>query len=319
MPNLAESFPSSTTPPLFSVIVLARNMESHIGQCLCRVFRLETPAMEVIVVDVGSTDRTNDVLKSLKDPRLTVVRMPNVGPAAARNAGFACSRGTFIVFFDANDIPVVENWSFVLAKLATDPKAVLAYGAQCVFGSDDDIPRSLPRSMDLPADDKIVPLIFQRNLIHPGTAFIRRGALAAAGGWNESLHFAEDWDLCCRLACLGSFIFCPVPMTGYRQHDQPAMTTAVFDDATDPVLAAIDAIYSSPMVKQKLGNDHAKFKRKALSWQAYHWGTRLVRNGAIVPGARAILGSIMHDPVRLLHMCTYPKRRLRRTADTAAA
>jgi glycosyltransferase involved in cell wall biosynthesis len=312
-------FVSLTTPPLFSVIVLARDIERYIGQCLGRVFEVQDPAMEVIVVEVGFSDGTNDILASLKDPRLTAVRIPDSGPAAARNAGLARSRGRYIVFFDANDFPVVENWSFVLATLAANPDAVLAYGAQRAFGSGDDIPSSLPLNMDCPADDSVVPLIFLRNLIPPGTAFIKRDALVAAGGWNERLHFAEDWDLCCRLACLGRFISCPVLMTGYRKHDETAIATPASDASWDAVLAAIDAIYSSAMVKQKLGNDHAKFRKKALTRQAYHWGTRSVRNGVVVPGARAILWSIAHDPALLVYLCAYPKRWVRGILDSAAA
>jgi glycosyltransferase involved in cell wall biosynthesis len=305
------SLQPSTAPPLLSVIVPVFNMERYVGQCLSSLLKLEEPAMEVIVVDDGSVDGTSEVLSSFTDPRLTVLRTPNGGPSAARNVGFVRSRGSFILPFDADDIAVTENWKLVLATLIANPDAVVAYGTLHVFeGARDDFPRSLPPSMDCPADDKIVPLIFQRNFMQMGTAIITREALAAAGGWNESLRFAEDWELWCRLACLGRFTFCPVLMKGHREHGQSATGAPVSGSARNPALAAIEAIYRSPLVKQRLRGDHSKYKRRALAWQNYHWGTRLVRNRAIWPGAKAILWSITHNLSCLSYLCAYPKRRV---------
>jgi glycosyltransferase involved in cell wall biosynthesis len=298
--------------PQLSVIIPVFNMERYIGECLSSIFKVKEFTMEVIVIDDGSTDDTNVVLKSFTDPRLRVISTPNRGPSAARNVGFASSRAKFILPFDADDIAVVENWRSILVTMAANPDAVLVYGERRGFeGIDNDFPR-LPSGERYPADAEVIPLIFTRNFMQMGAAFIRRDAIAAAGLWNENLRVGEDWDLWCRLACLGRFIFCPVLVMGYRLHDQSAMGSPVLRNVRDPALAAIDAIYSSPMVKLRIGHDHRKLKRKALAWQSYHWGTRLIRNGAVWPGAKAILWAISRDPSHFIHLCAYPRRRLRR-------
>src|SRR4051794_29995782 len=122
-----------TERPVLSVIVPVSNMEKYIGQCLSAILSIPDSTMEVIVVDDGSTDGTTVVLDSFADARLKVLRKSHGGVSAARNAGFKHSRGEFVLPFDADDIPVVENWHSMLVTLAANPDAVLVYGARRVF------------------------------------------------------------------------------------------------------------------------------------------------------------------------------------------
>jgi glycosyltransferase involved in cell wall biosynthesis len=268
--------------------------------------------MEVIVVDDGSTDGTGAVLESFADTRLKVVRERHGGVSAARNVGFKHSRGRFILFFDADDVAVVENWGSILAELAARPDAVLVFGARRVFEGDaDNFPRT-PSDETYPPSDEMVPQIFMRNFINPGAVFIRREAFETAGLWNESLSQGEDWEMWCRLACVGRLVHCPVLVIGYRRHGQSATGTTVSRDAHDPCLAAIDAIYSHPLVRLRTGVHHHKLKKRALAWRAYYWGTTLIRSGAVWRGLKVLSWSFSRDPSRLLFMFSYPKRFLRR-------
>jgi glycosyltransferase involved in cell wall biosynthesis/ATP-dependent protease ClpP protease subunit len=288
------------------------NMEKYIGQCLSAILSLPDSTMEVIVVDDGSTDGTTVVLDSFADARLKVLRKSHGGVSAARNAGFKHSRGEFVLPFDADDIPVVENWHSMLVTLAANPDAVLVYGARRVFEEEAD---NFWRSFPYPENDAVVPLIFKQNFMQNGSVVIRREAIEAAGLWNENLRVGEDWDIWCRLACLGHFIYCPVLVIGYRRHAQSAIGAAVSRHSQDPVLAAIETIYSHPSVRLKAGAHHHKWKQEALVWQTYHWGTRLIRSGAYWPGAKALVWAMSKDPLQFLYLCSFPYRRLRQLMD----
>lgn len=271
------------------------------------------PAMEIIVVDDGSTDDTRDILSSISDVRLRVFFQHNSGVSAARNTGLRHARGQLILPFDADDVPVVKNWQVLIEVLSFSNEAVVAYGARRVFqGDDESLLSTLPNEDKYPTDNAVVPLIFHQNFMQMGSAIIRREAIERVGGWNESLWIGEDWDMWCRLACIGSFKYCPVLVIGVRRHDQSAMGAPLPRDLEDPTIAAIDSIYSNPLVQRTCGDRLHQMKQKALAWEAYHWATRLIRNRNYSAGIKTMLWSISTDPSRLIHLSGFPKRKLRR-------
>lgn len=88
---------------LVSCIIPTHNYGRFLAEALDSVFAQTWQPIEVIVVDDGSTDRTPEILDRYRG-RLTVIRQEQRGPAAARNAGVADSRGAYLSFLDADDI-----------------------------------------------------------------------------------------------------------------------------------------------------------------------------------------------------------------------
>ncbi|KIZ47873.1 glycosyltransferase family 2 protein [Rhodopseudomonas palustris] len=299
--------------PTLSIIIAAYNAEKYIAQCLAPLTEFRAVDVEIIVVDDGSTDNTEQIVNSFKDPRLTLLNQSNRGPSAARNAAFRHSRGKFILPFDADDIAIAENWPSMIAALEANTDAVLAFGRRSLIHGDSSEVPSLPSTRAEGVNDAAAfPRIFKGNFLqNTGTAIIRREALEAAGLWNEGLRVGEDWDLWCRLACLGSFLSCPVHVMGYRIHAQSAMGAPIQKDFPDPALEAIETIYAHPMVKHATGASRSTLKRKAIAWQTYHWGTRLIRNGETFAGAKKLSQAITLRPSLLIHILGFPWRRLR--------
>ncbi|KNC89992.1 glycosyltransferase [Trabulsiella odontotermitis] len=86
-----------------SVIIPAFNAQDTILPLVNDLLREHTLSIEVIVVDDGSTDRTEDVLRTISDDRLIIIRQENLGVYAARNAALALHRGEWVIFLDADD------------------------------------------------------------------------------------------------------------------------------------------------------------------------------------------------------------------------
>ena len=93
--------PQNTT---VSVIIPTCNRAHLIGRAVKSVLAQTYRDIEVIIVDDGSTDNTEEVVKSFDDPRIRYVKLDvNKGAAAARNAGIRLARGGFVAFQDSDD------------------------------------------------------------------------------------------------------------------------------------------------------------------------------------------------------------------------
>ena len=84
-----------------SVIIPAYNCEKYIQRCIESVKRQQGAELEIIVVNDGSCDSTEEVLKN--SPDIKVVTVKNGGAASARNTGLGLAGGDFIMFVDSDD------------------------------------------------------------------------------------------------------------------------------------------------------------------------------------------------------------------------
>lgn len=89
--------------PTISVIIPLYNKEQVVNNTIQSVLNQSFTNFELIVVNDGSTDNSVEVVKSIKDERITIVNQENGGPGKARNTGVAHSHGEWILFVDADD------------------------------------------------------------------------------------------------------------------------------------------------------------------------------------------------------------------------
>jgi glycosyltransferase involved in cell wall biosynthesis len=115
--------------PLVSVIIPVYQGERLIVGAVRSALRQTHRALEVWVVDDGSTDRTLKRLESIDDPRLRVVYQSNAGTAAARNNGLSRARGKYIGFLDADDRWFPEKVATELAVLEGAQEPGISYSS----------------------------------------------------------------------------------------------------------------------------------------------------------------------------------------------
>lgn len=218
--------------PCVSVIVPAYNCVAYIRDAVESVLAQDYPNLEVIVVDDGSTDGTADALTPLQH-RITLLRQPNSGPAAARNRALAIAQGRYIAFLDADDLWLPGKLSAQMAYFAQHPDTSIVYGRwQRWHGDADGASESAsPRGddnngtdIDEDASGWIYTDMLLDSMIHSITVVAHRRVFDAIGGFDESLRTGEDYDLWLRATQRFRVAKLSRPLALYRIH--AASTTA---------------------------------------------------------------------------------------------
>lgn len=90
--------------PLFSIVIPAYNCAQYIQQTLRSIYQQTVQDYEIIVINDGSPDDLEEVLKKETDPRLRIITQPNGGVSRARNRGIQEAKGSYIAFLDSDDV-----------------------------------------------------------------------------------------------------------------------------------------------------------------------------------------------------------------------
>ena len=102
--------------PFVSVIVTTYNRQNLIGETLESILNQTYTNFELIIVDDGSTDTTEEIIKNYKDERIIYIKTDNWGgPARPRNIGIKKARGEYIAFCDDDDLWMKEKLEIQLS------------------------------------------------------------------------------------------------------------------------------------------------------------------------------------------------------------
>lgn len=102
---------SGNTNITVSIVIPARNEANNIGLCLEAIYNQETPySVEIIVIDSGSTDNTVEIVKHYTSVKLIQIKPGAFGHGRTRNQGAETAKGTYIVFLNADALPIDSLW-----------------------------------------------------------------------------------------------------------------------------------------------------------------------------------------------------------------
>jgi len=110
-----------SNPPLVSIVITSYNYGRFLGAAIDGALNQTYPAVEVLVVDDGSTDDSREVIASYGNQILPVLK-ENGGEASAFNAGTATSKGSIVCFLDSDDVFVPEKVARVVEVFAQHPQ-----------------------------------------------------------------------------------------------------------------------------------------------------------------------------------------------------
>lgn len=208
--------------PAVTVLVPAYNSARTIDRTLASVRSQSFGALEILVIDDGSRDDTAARVErhAREDARVRLIRKANGGVASARNRGVAEATAPLIAPIDADDLWFPDKIAKQVAALDGNRAGVgLVYCWYAIVDDDDAI---VDASFQPDAEGDVLAALALGNFIGNGsTPLIRRDALLAAGGYDESLRArhaqgCEDYSLYLRLAERHRFALVPETLVGYR-------------------------------------------------------------------------------------------------------
>jgi glycosyltransferase involved in cell wall biosynthesis len=206
--------------PLVSVIIPTFNRAHLLPRAIESIRRQSYSPIELIIVDDGSTDGTQEIIGTLEIPGLIYLRQArNEGASAARNAGIDRATGEYVAFLDSDDEWLPNRLSAAIERFRWSelrPLGVVSCGHRALRANGrttEWIPKR--RGWLLP------DLMLQRNLgignpfLVIDAALLRRYQIR----FDTSMQSREEWDLAVQLAKHAQFDFVPEPLVVVHHHD----------------------------------------------------------------------------------------------------
>lgn len=185
--------------PRVSVLMSVRDGMPWLEQAIVSILEQTIDDLELIVLDDGSRDDTGRFLSSLSDPRVRAYRQPPVGLTASLNRALALARAPLVARLDADDVAAADRLARQTAFLDAHPEVGLLGSAAREVDSEGREVRIVCPPLD---DAAIRRMLVRRNPFVHSSVVVRRTLLERAGGYDEQLAVAQDYDLWLRMAGL---------------------------------------------------------------------------------------------------------------------
>lgn len=182
--------------PFMSIVVPGYNRADLIAETICSLQEQDYPHYEILVIDDGSTDNTEEAVRSVASERTLYIKKNNAERAAARNFGASKAKGDYINFFDSDDLALPNHLSEAAKMIGTykDPEWFhLAYSWAESGGK-------VFRNVNTFKGDTLNPIMPHGNPLSCNGVFIRRDIISKHP-FNEDreLSASEDYELWLRL------------------------------------------------------------------------------------------------------------------------
>lgn len=223
---------------IVSIIIPTYNRAQIVPDAITSVLAQTYPAIEVVVVDDGSTDETAAAVARFGE-RVRYVRQENQGVERARSCGIRASRGAYLSFLDDDDLLLPEKIARQVAVLEARPEVDLVH---CGFHSIDRDGRLLETTGRLPEGDVRHQLAWG-CFPWSGGPLVRRAAIERIRP-DEHRDWFGDWGMWLRVALAGSPFACVQEPLGCYRIVPGSMTDDKVANCERLVFNILDTIYA---------------------------------------------------------------------------
>jgi len=200
---------------LVSVITPTYNRESFLPEAIDSVLNQTYKNFELLIVDDGSTDKTNEVLQAYAsaDHRVKYFYQENQGQSIARNLAIANAKGDVICFLDSDNYWPLDKLQKQVDVMKRSPEADVVYGDAITI---DELGNEISRSNMTRHSGNICPELIKDNFVSMNTTMVRMNCFEVMGGMSGKRKVADDYDLWLRLSAKFHFKYVPEYWAYYR-------------------------------------------------------------------------------------------------------
>jgi hypothetical protein len=209
--------------PVVSAVIATYNFERFIGRALDSVLAQDWPAeaLDIVVVDDGSTDGTPELLRAYTErhPNVRYIRKENGGHLSTFNAGIGAARGDYIALLDGDDEWLPGKIAAQVALLEARPEVGLVHGDMTVVDGENRVLQESfvgAKSYD-PVEGRILGRLMRGNVVTTSAIMVRaslRERFHPLPSWSR----VQDWWISVRVSEVAEIAYLPQAVTLYRSH-----------------------------------------------------------------------------------------------------
>ena len=272
--------------PLVSVIIPTYNRALTLQATIQSVLRQTYKEFEIIVIDDGSMDDTEQIINNFNDKKIIYIRQDHKGASFARNKGIGNAKGEYIAFLDSDDIWLstkIEKQLAVFKNSKFNPGVVY-----CGIGYIDESSEEI-REEKLSAYKGNIFLYLlgaRRNVVlgAGSTVLVKRECFKECGLLDENLPYRIDLELLIRISRKFTFDYVSQPLAKIRIHNK-RMSSNI-----DSIIKGREILF------EKIHNDLKKHRR-VLAKYYYQTGVLYLKKGDTNKHREYILKSIRAFPL----------------------
>ncbi len=256
-----------------SIVIPTYNRADLIGRALSSAVCQIRPGDEILVIDDGSTDGTEDIVRTF-GPEVQLIRKKRIGAGRARNAGVEAARGDLVAFLDSDDEWMPGKVSLQRAYLERNPAALFCFSNFAITTRDRTVRRNFlvnwhhdPRPWDeilgrgilysevadLPAETadfkvhvgNLYAAEMAANYIFTSTLMVRRIEAGDSLHFGEELPTYEDWECFGRLARKGPAAYFDIETAWQHSHTGPRLTDASLEVSAWTRLQVLERVWGA--------------------------------------------------------------------------
>lgn len=272
---------SNTQSVRFSIVITSHNQREFIVDAVTSAINQTIHAREVIVVDDGSTDGSQQQLQAFGSQIQLFCLSQNLGAIAARNYGASNAKGDYLVFLDGDDL--LLPWALdVYAAVVRRERPAVVLGDTIWFTGSPPVIESIFDSVQFVAYDALLQK--DRPVGLTASAYVVEAkAFHGVGGWTAGLFHLDLQDLSLKLGVLPTVIICSPATALYRIHQGNTILSV------SPFLRNIHRLLAKERADEYPGGHGYRLKRRAwFGGLVVFWIKRALKAGLYLEALRLL-------------------------------